>query len=54
MTRFCDDINVFEMSCNIIIIVPAVLNEAVPATMKSIDNEIDYTLQTVNKYIGKY
>ena len=34
--------------------VPAVLNEAVPATMRNIEIELEQTLQTVNKYIGKY
>ena len=32
---------------------PAILNEAVPATMKNIDGELQKTLVTANKYIGE-
>ena len=37
-----------------IIPVPAILNEAVPATMQNVDGEIQGTTQMAYKYTGRY
>ena len=34
--------------------VPAILNEAVPATTQNVDSEIQQTLDTTYKYTGRY
>lgn len=52
MAKLCFNCPVLAMVYFIFISVPAILNEAVPATTQNVDGEIQAALKCAHKYTG--